>query len=1299
MSMQAPRPDNETARLDALRRYQILDTEPEPAFDDLTWLAAQICRTPIALISLVDEHRQWFKSKIGLMTAETLRDEAFCAFAVLHSQEVLNVPDTLSDERFANNPLVTGEPNIRFYAGAPLITSDGYSLGTLCVIDRVPRQLNTAQLQTLEALSRQVISQLELRQSLVCVSRITEEYRQAEMALQETTAFQQAILNSANYTIISTDVDGTILTFNRAAERWLGYSAAEVIGKATPILIHDQSEVVARSQILSEELGEPISPGFAAFVAKARRGLLDEQEWTYIRKDGSRFPVLLSVTALRDQQGELTGFLGIGSNITERKQTEAALRESEERFHQAFESAAIGMALVSLAGHWLQVNRALCEMLGYFEQDLLNTTFQAVTHPDDLETDLNHLQQLLKGEIRAYQLEKRYLHPSGAIVWGRLSVSLVRDAQSQPLYFVAQIEDITEAKQAEVDRQQAEAALRESEKRSHLFAEVTLKIRQSLHLDDILQTTVTEVQQFLQADRVVLFQLSSDGSGEVVQEALVPSYRPILGQGFNDPCFREGYLHQYQQGRIGATADIQQYEGESCYIDFLKQLQVRANLVVPIFIREQLWGLLIAHQQQARDWTEFEIDLVRQLADQIGIALSQAQLLHQEIQQREELARSQAALRNLSTALESAVEGISQLDPEGRYIHVNPAYAGMVGYAPEELIGKDWQRTVHPDDLEKMVVAYQQMLVDGKVEVEARAIRKDGTIFDKQLFMIKAYNQQQEFIGHYCFMKDVSDRREVERLKDEFVSIVSHELRTPLTSISGALDLLAHGVLQSKPDQAQRMLNIAANNADRLVRLINDILDIERIESGKVTMTMQVCDAADLMNQSLEAMQDLADRAGIALSASPLSVPIWADCDRIIQVFTNLLSNAIKFSAPGNTVWLKAEVREDGRVGEQQIEEMRLGEVEQISSTSSPISPSTPYILFSVTDQGRGIPSNKLESIFERFQQVDASDSRQKGGTGLGLAICRTIIQLHHGRIWAESSPEGGSTFFFAIPLAPLNNNTRSEFNSALASTRSAVFTAPHLAPLVLLCDDDASVRMVVTALLERQGYRVVTAASGQDAIAQASSAVPDVILLNLMMPDMSGWETLTVLKQHPNTQSIPVIILSGLFPNSQRLPEEISDWVVKPPNQQRLVKALERALAKQPQIIKVLVIEDDRDLAQVLLALFSRHGIQAFYAATGEEALQLSPQVLPDLVLLDLGLPGTDGFAVVDWLRHHNRLRQVPLVVYTAQDLTDVDRDRLKLGDTLFFTKGRISPKEFERRMVDLLNRITASGDRSSCD
>ncbi|PSB57315.1 histidine kinase, partial [filamentous cyanobacterium CCP1] len=767
---------------------------------------------------------------------------AFCAHAILQPDDVLIVPDTLNDDRFATNPLVTGEPHIRFYAGAPLITSDGYSLGTLCVIDRKPRQLNPAQIQALQALSRQVISQLELRRSLTQVSQTTVELQQAEQAriqllvqeqtaraeaeqariqitnilesitdaffaldqewrftylnrqaeallqrrredllgrvlwdefseaidlafyreyhravaeqvtvqfeafypplnqwfevhaypardglsvyfrninqrkeaeqtLRETLTFQRAILNGANYSIISTSVDGTIRTFNTTAEEWLGYTAAEVIGQTTPVLIHDWQEIVQRSQELSQKLGEPIHPGFDVFIARAVRGEIDEREWTYIRKNGSRFPVLLSITALRDTDNQITGFLGIGSDITERKAVEEerdrifnssidmqcvagtdayfkrlnpafervlgysnrelmaypclhfvhpedraathavlgnlakgemildfenryrrkdglyrwiswrafpinnegliyaigrdvteqklaqeALRQSEERFHLAFENAAIGMALVSVEGRWLQVNRSLCEMLGYSEQELLATTFQAITHPDDLGKGLNHLHQLLSGEMSTFQMEKRYLHKLGYVVWVALSSSIVRNEEDQPLYIVSQLEDITDRKAAA------------------------------------------------------------------------------------------------------------------------------------------------------------------------------------------------AQLQNLSKALESAVEGIARLNRQGKYVQVNPAYAEMLGYQLDELLGMKWQQTVYPEDVAVMEAAYQQMLKVGKVEIEVRAIRKDGTVFDKQVVLVKAYDQQKQFSGSYCFVKDISERREIERMKDEFVSIVSHELRTPLTSISAALD-------------------------------------------------------------------------------------------------------------------------------------------------------------------------------------------------------------------------------------------------------------------------------------------------------------------------------------------------------------------------------------------------------------------------------------------------------------------------------------------------------------------------------
>ena len=495
-------------------------------------------------------------------------------------------------------------------------------------------------------------------------------------------------------------------------------------------------------------------------------------------------------------------------------------------------------------------------------------------------------------------------------------------------------------------------------------------------------------------------------------------------------------------------------------------------------------------------------------------------------------------------------------------------------------------------------------------------------------------------------MADVSRYRRVERLKDEFVSVVSHELRTPLTSIRGALGLVAGGVTGPLSDKSQRMLDIAVANTDRLVRLINDILDIERMESGKLTLDRQACSASDLAAQAVGEMRAMADQARVGLSVAARDDRVLVDRDRIIQTLTNLLSNAIKFSPQGSTVWLTAEP--DG-------DQMR----------------------FVVRDEGRGIPADKLEAIFGRFQQVDSSDARQKGGSGLGLAICRSIVQQHGGRIWVQSTIGQGSTFTFTLP-------------SAAGPVPTDGPSGNGAGPLVLVCDDDASVLEVMRATLEERGYRVLTAASGQAALEHAARYHPAAILLDVLMPGTSGLDIAAALKQHPETSDIPIVILSVLSPQeADAAPTQVADWLRKPATEASLFRALERALAGQREGLRVLVVEDDPDLARVLTAIFERHGLETHQAQTASEAIRLSQQLQPQLLVLDLVLAEGDGYAVVDWLRQHDRLRELPLIVYTARDLDRADRSRLRLGETKFFTKGRISPEEFERRVTDLIGQI----------
>jgi len=555
----APIPENEDLRLQALYNLAILDTEPEDNFDEITQLVAELCSVPIALVSLVDKDRQWFKSSCGLDATQTGRAESFCGHAILEDQ-LFEVPDTLEDERFAENPLVTGGPQIRFYAGMPLVDDNGVAYGTLCVIDTKPNLLNELQRTQLMRLAKMVVRFMNMRRerqqsedrfaeiqmqvdqfpaaiiscdetgrlknfnslarqwhgvdplrippeqwseyfdlyesdgkTLLALEKIplrraymghnvkneeiiikakgqplrrvkcfgspffshSGELKGAVINMIDVThqvqnqQFMKAVIDaSLDVAIIATDTEGLITLFNSGAEKLLGYASDEMVDKQTPAAFHDLDEIIAHSNEIKQKTGRDVE-GFEVFVDAAKQGKSEIYNWTYICKDGRRRQVRLSVSALFDDAMNINGFLGMAVDVTEQKEAEKSAALAIERFQGAFNASGFGMALVSLKGEWLEVNDSICQMFGYSAEQLKKLTFQELTHPDDLEEDLALLEQLVNGDITSYRLQKRYFRSDGAVFFGNLAVSLVRDVDDTPLHFVSQINDVTAEMEAQ----------------------------------------------------------------------------------------------------------------------------------------------------------------------------------------------------------------------------------------------------------------------------------------------------------------------------------------------------------------------------------------------------------------------------------------------------------------------------------------------------------------------------------------------------------------------------------------------------------------------------------------------------------------------------------------------------------------------------------------------------------------------------------------------------------------------------------------------------------------------------------
>jgi CheY-like chemotaxis protein len=378
---------------------------------------------------------------------------------------------------------------------------------------------------------------------------------------------------------------------------------------------------------------------------------------------------------------------------------------------------------------------------------------------------------------------------------------------------------------------------------------------------------------------------------------------------------------------------------------------------------------------------------------------------------------------------------------------------------------------------------------------------------------------------------------------------VSHELRTPLTSIRGSLGLLAAGVVGALPERAKNLVEIAAKNSERLVRLINDMLDIEKIESGKIGFRYLPNEMMPLVEQAVAANRAFAGELGVELAvvASLPGARCWVDADRIVQVLTNLLSNAAKFAPRGSTVEVAVERREGD-------------------------------VIVAVADRGAGIPPEFEGRIFDKFAQADPTSTRQKEGTGLGLSISKAIVERHGGRIWFESAPGVGTTFYFALP----------EWQTA----EGAAVPALRGRPRVLVCEDDPQVSRVLQVMLELEGYLVDVAATAAEARELAARQTYAAMTVDILLPDGSGIALVRELKERPETRELPVIVVS-VVAEEGRLElggggaVSVIDWLGKPVDRERLAAALHRAVAQRPAHgARILHVEDDGDLVAVVRAL-----------------------------------------------------------------------------------------------------------------
>lgn len=644
--------------------------------------------------------------------------------------------------------------------------------------------------------------------------------------------------------------------------------------------------------------------------------------------------------------------------------------------------------------------------------------------------------------------------------------------------------------------------------------------------------------------------------------------------------------------------------------------------------------------------------------------------LEREVQQRTaQLRVSQDELteahQRISAVLESAVDAIITIDAKGIIESANQATEKLFGYSIDEIIGQNvkmlmpqpYQRE-HDGYLKKYEETGEKHIIGVGREVVGR--RKDGTNFPMQLAVSEVkLGDRKLFTG---IVRDITEQKAAQAklatqatdletkntellglkeqaeqanvAKSQFLANMSHELRTPMNAIIGYSELLTEELEEVGQTEFVPDLQKIRAAGKHLLGLINDILDLSKIEAGKMEVFAEDFELTHFLDEVVATAKPLMDSKGntLVVESSASLAQVRTDQTKLRQILFNLLSNAAKFTENGQINLKTCRLNLEGR------------EILELV----------------VKDSGIGMTAEQLKKIFEAFTQAEGSTTRKFGGTGLGLTITKSFSEMLGGALTVESELGVGSSFIVRIPARYGDTEPTAALTTSQQPRDVATVDIPRSRPEILVVDDDPNARELMQRFLDKEGYASVTASSGEEGLERARKLHPIAIILDVMMPSMDGWAVLKALKEDPATADIPVVMISMVDGAEMGYALGVKDYLTKPPDRKRLGEILQQVRSDQTPG-QILIVDDDPSNREMLAKLVKKTGCDVREACNGQEALDCIADHKPDLVLLDLMMPVMDGFEVVAELNRQGLTSQIPIVVVTAKDLTHADRARLE--------------------------------------